>query len=131
MHAMQTFSRGAASSIAIDQAQYLVSSAARGRLLPVTESESPGSADPRNCRRHSTANNGVDHVTAPPGAPPGGAGSLARAAASGTKWIAVSQAGRVIAQLIGMVLLARLLSPSDFGVVAMAMARDRVRRHFP
>ncbi|HEX2331892.1 MAG TPA: lipopolysaccharide biosynthesis protein, partial [Burkholderiales bacterium] len=31
-----------------------------------------------------------------------------------------SQAGRVIAQLLGMVILARLLSPSDFGVVAMA-----------
>jgi PST family polysaccharide transporter len=32
-----------------------------------------------------------------------------------------SQAGRVIAQLLGMVILARLLSPSDYGVVAMAM----------
>jgi PST family polysaccharide transporter len=31
-----------------------------------------------------------------------------------------SQAGRVIAQLLGMVILARLLSPSDYGVVAMA-----------
>jgi hypothetical protein len=30
------------------------------------------------------------------------------------------QAGGVIAQLLGMVILARLLSPSDFGVVAMA-----------
>jgi O-antigen/teichoic acid export membrane protein len=65
-------------------------------------------------------NNGADHSTAPPGAPSGGPGSLARAAASGTKWMGFSQAGRVIAQLLGMVILARLLSPSDFGVAAMA-----------
>jgi O-antigen/teichoic acid export membrane protein len=76
---------------------------------------------PRHCRRHRTTTNGADHSTAPPGAPPGGAGSLARAAASGSKWVAVSQASRVAAQLLGMVILARLLSPSDFGVVAMAM----------
>jgi O-antigen/teichoic acid export membrane protein len=31
-----------------------------------------------------------------------------------------SRAGRIIAQLLGMVILARLLSPSDFGVAAMA-----------
>ena len=47
-------------------------------------------------------------------------GSLAKAAASGTKWVAFSQASRVAAQLLGMVILARLLTPSDFGVVAMA-----------
>jgi O-antigen/teichoic acid export membrane protein len=35
-------------------------------------------------------------------------------------WVAVSQASRLIAQVLGMVILARLLSPSDFGVVAMA-----------
>jgi PST family polysaccharide transporter len=35
-------------------------------------------------------------------------------------WMGFSQAGRVIAQLLGMVFLARLLSPSDFGVIAMA-----------
>jgi O-antigen/teichoic acid export membrane protein len=66
--------------------------------------------------RHGTANNGSDYLTPPRG----GVGSLARAAASGTKWMAFSQAGRAIAQLLGMVILARLLSPSDFGVVAMA-----------
>ena len=75
---------------------------------------------PGNCRRRSTANNGSDHLSAPAGALPGGAGSLARVAASGTKWMGLSQAGRVIAQLLGMVILARLLSPSDYGVVAMA-----------
>jgi O-antigen/teichoic acid export membrane protein len=64
--------------------------------------------------------NGADHSTAPPGAPSGGPGSLARAAASGTKWLSISQASRLAAQLLGMVVLARLLSPSDFGVVAMA-----------
>jgi len=47
-------------------------------------------------------------------------GSLRNAAASGTKWVAFSQASRVTAQLLGMLILARLLSPSDFGVVAMA-----------
>ena len=45
---------------------------------------------------------------------------LAKAAASGTKWVAISQAGRMTAQVLGMVILARLLSPPDFGVVAMA-----------
>jgi O-antigen/teichoic acid export membrane protein len=70
--------------------------------------------------RSQDDNHGADPLTAPAGAPLGGAGSLARAAASGTKWMAVSQAGRVIAQLLGMVVLARLLSPSDFGVAAMA-----------
>jgi O-antigen/teichoic acid export membrane protein len=68
-----------------------------------------------------TTNNGADHLTAPLGVPPGGAGSLARAAASGTKWVAISQASRLAAQVLSMVILARLLSPSDFGVVAMAL----------
>jgi hypothetical protein len=63
---------------------------------------------PRHCRR----NNGSDHLTAPPGALLGGSASLVRAAASGTKWMGFSQAGRVIAQLLGMVILARLLSPT-------------------
>src|SRR5512145_2992313 len=69
----------------------------------------------------TTANNGSDHLSAAAGAPLGTPGSLARAAASGTKWMGFAQAGRVIAQLLGMVVLARLLSPSDYGVVAMAM----------
>jgi PST family polysaccharide transporter len=34
--------------------------------------------------------------------------------------MAFSQAGRVIASLLGMVILARLLSPTDFGVIPMA-----------
>lgn len=46
--------------------------------------------------------------------------SLAKAAASSTKWVAFSQASRLAAQLVGMMILARLLSPRDFGVVAMA-----------
>jgi O-antigen/teichoic acid export membrane protein len=45
---------------------------------------------------------------------------LAPAAAAGTKWLGLAQAGRVIAQFLGIVILARLLSPSDYGVVAMA-----------
>jgi PST family polysaccharide transporter len=45
---------------------------------------------------------------------------LAKAAGSGAKWVAFSQATRLAAQMLGIVILARLLSPSDFGVVAMA-----------
>lgn len=41
-------------------------------------------------------------------------------AASNARWIAVSQAGRVISQLVGVAILARLLSPADYGVMAMA-----------
>ena len=63
----------------------------------------------------------MSQSTAPLGAPPGGTGSLTRVAASGTKWVAVSQASRLAAQLLGMVILARLLNPSDFGVIAMAL----------
>jgi O-antigen/teichoic acid export membrane protein len=114
----QHFSRGAATSVAVDQARYL--DHFRGAIRCYRRQNLDRSAIPRNYRRHNTANNGPDHLSAPPGAPPGGAGSLARAAASGTKWMAVAQAGRVIAQLLGMVILARLLSPSDFGVAAMA-----------
>ena len=41
-------------------------------------------------------------------------------AASGLKWTAVSQVSRLGAQLLGVLVLARLLPPSDFGLVAMA-----------
>jgi O-antigen/teichoic acid export membrane protein len=68
---------------------------------------------------HRTTSNGAHPVTTPASAPP--AGSLARAAASGTKWVAFSQASRLAAQVLSMVILARLLSPSDFGVLAMAL----------
>jgi len=40
---------------------------------------------------------------------------------SGVKWSAVSQAGRLGTQLLTTVILARLLAPSDFGLVGMAM----------
>lgn len=42
-------------------------------------------------------------------------------AVSGIKWSAISQVGRQGTQLITTVILARLLSPSDFGLVGMAM----------
>jgi Membrane protein involved in the export of O-antigen and teichoic acid len=38
-----------------------------------------------------------------------------------TKWVAVSQFSRVGLQLLGMLFLARLLGPADYGVMAMAM----------
>lgn len=41
-------------------------------------------------------------------------------AASGLKWTTVSQASRLGTQLLGVLILARLLPPSDFGLVAMA-----------
>ena len=42
-------------------------------------------------------------------------------AASGVKWSAASKTGRVAAKLLTTVILARLLTPSDFGLVGMAM----------
>jgi PST family polysaccharide transporter len=46
--------------------------------------------------------------------------TVARNAASGVIWSAVSQAVRLGSQLIGLVVLARLLPASDFGLIAMA-----------
>jgi len=42
-------------------------------------------------------------------------------AVSGIKWSTVSQVGRQGTQLVTTIILARLLSPSDFGLVGMAM----------
>lgn len=47
--------------------------------------------------------------------------NLKRRVASGFKWSSVSQIGRQGTQLVTTVILARLLSPSDFGLVGMAM----------
>lgn len=47
--------------------------------------------------------------------------ALRQKAVSGIKWSAISQAGRQGTQLLTMIILARLLAPSDFGVVEMAM----------
>lgn len=41
-------------------------------------------------------------------------------AASGLKWTTGSQGSRLGAQFLGMIVLARLLPPSDFGLIAMA-----------
>lgn len=46
--------------------------------------------------------------------------SLGVAAKSGVKWNSVSQTGQQVAQLITIAVLARLLAPSDFGLVGMA-----------
>src|SRR6185437_6242767 len=43
-----------------------------------------------------------------------------RAAIAGVKWSAISQFGRRILSLVTNIVLARLLAPSDFGLVAMA-----------
>lgn len=45
---------------------------------------------------------------------------LARAATSGVKWNFASQAGQQATQLLTTVILARLLMPAEFGLVAMA-----------
>ena len=50
--------------------------------------------------------------------------SLKQAAVSGVKWSALSQFGRQGAQLATTLVLARLLEPSDFGLVGMAMFKD-------
>lgn len=42
-------------------------------------------------------------------------------AVSGLKWTAISQASRLGARFLAVVILARLLPPSDFGLVAMAV----------
>ena len=47
--------------------------------------------------------------------------SLKHQAASGVKWSTVSQAGRQGTQLLTTIILARFLTPSDFGLVGMAM----------
>lgn len=44
----------------------------------------------------------------------------ARQAASGILWSGVSQAGRVLIQTAALVVLSRLLPPTDFGLLAMA-----------
>jgi O-antigen/teichoic acid export membrane protein len=47
--------------------------------------------------------------------------TLKHRTASGVKWSMLSQAGRQGMQLLTIVILARLLTPSDFGLVGMAM----------
>jgi PST family polysaccharide transporter len=46
--------------------------------------------------------------------------SLRKSAISGVKWSGISLLGRRILSLLTTIILARLLSPSDFGLVAMA-----------
>lgn len=46
--------------------------------------------------------------------------SLAQSAAVGAKWSVVSVAGRHLVTVVTSVILARLLAPADFGLVAMA-----------
>lgn len=48
--------------------------------------------------------------------------SLREAATSGVKWSTVSQIGRQAIQLVTVIILARLLSPADFGLMGMATA---------
>jgi PST family polysaccharide transporter len=46
--------------------------------------------------------------------------SLKKSTATGVKWSSVSQIGRQMMQIATLILLARLLSPKDFGLVGMA-----------
>jgi len=46
---------------------------------------------------------------------------LSKLAVSGIKWSSVSQAGKQIIQYITTIMLASILSPTDFGIIAMAM----------
>lgn len=47
--------------------------------------------------------------------------SLKQSATSGVKWSSVSQVGRQGMQWVTIIILARLLSPSDFGLIGMVM----------
>ncbi len=47
--------------------------------------------------------------------------SVSPQAAIGVIWAGASQAVRLVSQVLGLVVLARLLPPADFGVVAMAL----------
>jgi len=47
--------------------------------------------------------------------------SLKQSAISGVKWSSVSQVGRQGMQWVTIIILARLLSPSDFGLIGMVM----------
>ena len=47
--------------------------------------------------------------------------SIKQAAASGVKWTSISQIGRQAMQWLTFIILARILSPSDFGLLGMAM----------
>ena len=47
--------------------------------------------------------------------------TLKHQAAKGVKWAAISRAGRLGAQFLTTAILARLLSPDDFGLVGMAL----------
>lgn len=57
-----------------------------------------------------------------PLAPPGSQRELGRKAAQGGVIALVGQVGRVAIQLVSAAIMARLLSPEDFGLVAMALA---------
>lgn len=48
--------------------------------------------------------------------------NLKRKVISGTKWSTLSQVGRQGTQLLTTIILARLLSPADFGLLSMAVA---------
>ena len=47
--------------------------------------------------------------------------SLKSDAVHGVKWSAISQGGRQVSQWITIIILARILTPADFGLVGMAM----------
>ena len=47
--------------------------------------------------------------------------SLKKQAASGVFWVAIAQYGQQLVRVVVFIALARLLSPEDFGLVAMVM----------
>jgi len=66
---------------------------------------------------HTTANNEVDVLSARK--------NYRASILSGTRWTAAQQVGSQVVQMGVMVILARLLAPEDFGLLAMAMAVTR------
>src|SRR4029453_16806745 len=90
--------------------------AGRAALLGCHAGTARGALRPHLGRDGSAARARRGTVRLSPGGPPG----LARRAARGAAWIAFSFGATQLIAIANNVLLARMLSPQDFGVVAMA-----------
>lgn len=62
-----------------------------------------------------------DTATNPPAGDTARSASLGRAAVRGAATSMLGQAGRVVVQMVGVAILARLLGPAEYGLIAMVM----------
>lgn len=65
---------------------------------------------------------GATSEGAPPERGPAGQPSLGKRAARGASTVVVGQAARIVLQIVSVTILARLLDPDDYGLVAIALA---------